>query len=275
LPLVNLSPDATNDYFADGLTGEIIRNLFIIEGLAVRSQTSSFVFKSKPQNVRDASRQLNVEYILEGSVFRSGQQLLIDVQLVRVRDDFALWSAKYDRELTDVFAIQDEISRGIVNRLRLKLGRGRRRYETSVEAYDFYLRARSFGIFNLRPAMQAVHEAIVKDPSFAPAYAGIASARAYRSGFDKFDPAAARGGDVADAGGRREGDSVGPFISRSTWRDGHGLRVRWTVGRVEKELPASAKRAAAIGSRLEHPLRGKLINRAPDSTAGRGGYVGY
>ena len=100
--------------------GEIIRNLSIIDGLAVRSQTSSFAFKGKPQNVRDVGKQLDAEYILEGSVLRSGQQLRINAQLVRVRDDFPLWSGKYDRELTDVFAIQDEISRGIVNELAVE-----------------------------------------------------------------------------------------------------------------------------------------------------------
>ena len=143
LPLTNLSQDPANDYFADGLTDEIIRNLSIIDGLAVRSQTSSFVFKGKPRNVREAGEQLQADYILEGSVLRSGQQLRINAQLVRVRDDFPLWSGRFDRELTDVLAIQDEISRGIVNSLRLKLGRGRRRYETSTEAYDLYLRDRS------------------------------------------------------------------------------------------------------------------------------------
>ena len=146
LPLVNLDRNPDHDYFADGLTGEIIRNLSIIDGLAVRSQTSSFAFKGKPQNVHDVGKQLDAEYVLEGSVLLSGQQLRINAQLVRVRDDFPLWSGKYDRELTDVFAIQDEISRGIVNGLRLKLGQGRRRYETSAEAYDLYLRARALQI---------------------------------------------------------------------------------------------------------------------------------
>ena len=136
LPLINLSEDPSSDYFADGLTGEIIRNLSIIEGLAVRSQTSSFAFKGKPRNIRDARKQLAVDYILEGSVLRSGQRLRINAQLVRVADDMPIWSGRYDRELTDVFAIQDQISRGIVNGLRLRLGYGRRRYETSVEAYD-------------------------------------------------------------------------------------------------------------------------------------------
>jgi TolB-like protein/Flp pilus assembly protein TadD len=186
LPLVNLSRDPGNDYFADGLTDEIIRNLSIIDGLAVRSQTSSFAFKGKPRNLREAGRQLGADYILEGSVLRAGQQLRINAQLVRVRDDLPLWSGRFDRELTDVFAIQDEISRGIVNGLRLKLGRGRRRYETSTEAYDLYLNARSLG--NDR-GIEVFQQAIAKDPSFAPAYAGLAAAHAFRSGLFRLDPA--------------------------------------------------------------------------------------
>jgi TolB-like protein len=191
LPLNNLSEDPGNDYFADGLTGEIIRNLSIIDGLAVRSQTSSFAFKGKQQNIRDAGKQLDAEYILEGSVFHSGQQLRINARLVRVRDDFPLWSGRYDRELTDAFAIQDEISRGIVNGLRLKLGRGRRRYETSTEAYDLYLRARALPIQHGQPGFDQsigpLEEAIAKDPSFAPAYAGLAMAYAVRSGQSRQD----------------------------------------------------------------------------------------
>src|SRR5215469_2584 len=143
LPLINLNQDPANDYFADGLTGEIIRNLSIIDGLAVRSETSSFTFKGKPQKARDAARQLEADYLVEGSVLRSGQQLRINAQLIRASDDYPLWSGRYDPEAIDIFAVQDEISRGIVNSLLLKLGRGRRRYETSAEAYDLYLRARA------------------------------------------------------------------------------------------------------------------------------------
>jgi adenylate cyclase len=127
LPLENLSHDPANDYFADGLTDELIRNLSLIEGLAPRSRTSSFAFKGKPRNVREVGTELDAEYILEGSVLRDGHQLRINAQLVRVRDDSPIWSGKFDRDLTDVFAIQDEIARGIINSLRLKLGAGRRR----------------------------------------------------------------------------------------------------------------------------------------------------
>src|SRR5262249_18703694 len=192
LPLNNLSEDSAHDYFADGLTGEIIRNLSIIDGLSVRSQTSSFAFKGKPKNMREAGKQLQADYIVEGSVQRAGQQVRITAQLIRVSDDVSLWSGRFDRELTDIFAIQDEISLGIVNSLRLKLGGGRRRYETSAEAYDLYLQARALGIQSLAGEERSVapfEAAIAKDPSFAPAYAGLASAHVARSGDGGFDVA--------------------------------------------------------------------------------------
>ena len=185
LPLENTSHDPANDYFADGLTDELIRNLSIIDGLAVRSRTSSFALKGRAHNIRDAARQLQAEYILEGSVLRAGPRLRIDIQLVRARDDLPVWSGRFDRESADVFAIQDEIALGIVNNLRLKLGHGRRRYETSIEAYDLYLRARALP--NQRDRDEAVKAAAVyrqvidKDPLFAPAYAGLAAAYAASS----------------------------------------------------------------------------------------------
>jgi TolB-like protein/tetratricopeptide (TPR) repeat protein len=185
LPLENTTHDPANEYFADGLTDELIRNLSIIDGLAVRSRTSSFGLKGKAGSIRDAGRQLAADYILEGSVLRAGQRLRIDVQLIRVRDDFPIWSGRFDHELTDVFAIQDEISVGIVNHLRLNLGRGRRRYETSIDAYDLYLRARTQSDQRDRaPALQVegiYRQVIAKDPGFAPAYAGLASAYAASS----------------------------------------------------------------------------------------------
>jgi TolB-like protein len=184
LPFTNLSADPGDEYFADGLTDEIIRNLSIIDGLAVRSQTSSFTFKGKSRNLREVGSQMGADYILEGSVLRLGQQLRINAQLVRVRDDSPLWSARYDRELTDLLAIQDEISRGIVNSLRLKFGRGRRRYETSTEAYDLYLHARATAthLFSGDSEIASLFEkAIAKDPSLAPAWAGLAGAYAAQS----------------------------------------------------------------------------------------------
>jgi len=191
LPLLNLSHDGANEYFADGLTGEIIRDLSLIDGLAVRSQTSSFAFKGKSRNIREAGAQLGADYILEGSVFRVGQRVRINAQFIRVRDDFALWSGTYDRDLTDVLGVQDELSRGIVNSLRLKLGRGRRRYEISAAAYDYYLRARALIIQRGTPgwddSVPLFERSIEKDGSFAPAYAGLAIAHVYRSAHAQWD----------------------------------------------------------------------------------------
>ncbi len=118
LPLENLSIQPGGEHFADGLTDEIIRDLSVIDGLAVRSRTSSFALKGQPRNVR-AAKQLDVEYLVEGSVLREDGRLRINAQLIRARDDTPLWSARYERESKDVFVIQDEISRSIVNELRL------------------------------------------------------------------------------------------------------------------------------------------------------------
>jgi TolB-like protein len=179
LPFENLNHDAAEDYLADGLTDELIRNLSAFDGLAPRSRTSSFALKGKPRNIRQAGRELAADYIVEGSVLRSGERLRINAQLVRAYDDSPVWSGKFERPASDALAIQDEISRTIVNNLRVKLGRGRRHYEASAEAYDLYLRARAAG---LRNSVGLFQQAIAKDPSFAPAYAGLASSYAYRSG---------------------------------------------------------------------------------------------
>ena len=197
LPLENLTPVPGSDYFADGLTDEIIRNLSVIDGLTVRSRTSSFALKGRPRNVQEAGRLLAVGYLVEGSVLRTAGRLRVNAQLVRVRDGLALWAGKFDRDLTDVFAVQDEISLGIVNNLRLRLGRGRRRYESSVEAYDLFLRAhvltvptalveQPVGPANMpgsrfEHSVRSFERALEKDPSFAPAWAGLAATHAMRS----------------------------------------------------------------------------------------------
>jgi eukaryotic-like serine/threonine-protein kinase len=185
LPLQNLSAEPDSDYFVDGLTDEIIRNLAVIKGLEVRSRTSSFAFKDKPRNLQDVGEQLGVNLVVEGSILRSGKSLRINAQLVRVAGDVPLWAERFDRELNDIFAIQDEISRAIVNKLRLTLGTGQRRYDTNLEAYELYLRARVLvgrgGYFSAQQAIKLFEQAIARDPSFAPAYAGLANAYAAAS----------------------------------------------------------------------------------------------
>lgn len=198
LPLANLSQQPDTDYFVDGLTDEIIRNLSMIDGLAVRSRTSSFNFNGNAHNARDAGRQLDADYLLEGSVHRDADHVRVNARVVRVADGTAVWANKFDRPTTDIFAIQDEISLGIVNSLRLNVGRGRRRYETSLRAYDLYLRARvtATAADALRPDprrapetpnqrfrrnIEAFEQAVQQDPAFAPAFAGLALVYAVRS----------------------------------------------------------------------------------------------
>ncbi len=181
LPFKNLSSEADSDYFSDGLTVEIIHNLSLIDGLEVKSETSSFAFKGAPRKLREVGSQLGASLVLEGSVLRAGDKLRINAQLVRVSDDIPLWSGSFDRELKDVFAIQNEISRSIVNELRLKLGKGQRRYNTNLEAYDLYLKAETLANLHsaeLPQSIQLFEEVIAKDPDFAPAHAGLAIAYA-------------------------------------------------------------------------------------------------
>ena len=180
LPLKNLSAEPDSDYFVDGLTDEIIRNLAGIKGLEVRSRTSSFAFKDKARNLRDVGEQLGVDYVVEGSILRSGSRLRINAQLAQVAGDVPLWTDRFDRELKDVFAIQDEISRAIVDKLRLTLGRRHRRHDISFEAYEAYLRGRYFwnqrSAEGLKKAIEHFQAAVRLDPGYADAYAGIAGA---------------------------------------------------------------------------------------------------
>jgi TolB-like protein/Flp pilus assembly protein TadD len=197
--LKNLSAEPDSDYFSDGLTDELISNLSVIDGLQVKSQTSSFAFKDKPRDIHTIGSQLGANLILEGSVLRAGERLRVNVQLVRVSDDYPLWSGRFERELKDIFAVQDEISLSIVNELRLNLGQGRRRYNTDLETYDLYLKA--LVLANQMPggddesiaaSIPLFEAAIVRDPNFAPAYAGIADAYSYISASPRgFSPEAA------------------------------------------------------------------------------------
>ncbi len=186
LPLKNLSAEPDSEYFVDGLTDEIIRNLAVVQGLEVRSRTSSFAFKDKPRNVREVGQQLGANLVVEGSVLRAGNKLRVNAQLIQVAGDVPLWSDSFDRELKDIFAIQDEISLAIVNKLRLTLGRGQRRYDTNVEAYELYLK----GLTLLErvdhreasaKSAELFQQVIDTDPNFAPAYAGLANAYASMS----------------------------------------------------------------------------------------------
>jgi serine/threonine protein kinase/Flp pilus assembly protein TadD len=183
LPFADMSPEKDQDYFCEGIAEELINGLGRIENLRVASRTSSFQFKGTSADVREIGRQLGVAHILEGSIRKAGNQLRITAQLVNVSDGYRLWSDRYDREMKDIFAIQDEIAESIVNALEVTLSPKERRAiqnvaTRQVEAYDLYLRGRKYFYELSRASLEYARElysnAIEIDPNYALAYAGIA-----------------------------------------------------------------------------------------------------
>jgi eukaryotic-like serine/threonine-protein kinase len=182
LPFVNLSHDEETEYFSDGLTDELIHLLSQVRGLMVVSHTSAFEFKGKSLDIRSIAARLNVGSILEGSVRRAGNRLRITAQLTDAVAGYHRWSERYDRELKDIFAIQEEIALSIVNLLKVKqkaeIVPFKPRYEGNIEAHACYLRGRYFSAQKteegFRKARQAFQEAIAIDANCAPAYAGLA-----------------------------------------------------------------------------------------------------
>jgi TolB-like protein/DNA-binding winged helix-turn-helix (wHTH) protein/Tfp pilus assembly protein PilF len=188
LPFTNLSAGTDSDAFADGLTDEIIRSLAVIQGLQVRSRTSSFEFKNAPRNLREVGRQLGATLVVEGSVLGTGTKKRVNAQLIDVATDVPLWAGRFDRDITsssDVMFILDEISRAIVNKMRLTLGRGQRRYDLDLETYELYLHGRAMisrgGVPNLEKAAEIFQQVLDRDAAFAPAQAGLANAYALMS----------------------------------------------------------------------------------------------
>jgi adenylate cyclase len=183
LPFVNMSGEAENEYFSDGISEEILNLLVKLPKLRVASRTSSFAFKGKDFDIPEVARRLNVSTVLEGSVRRAGDRVRITGQLIETSTDSHLWSETYDRELKDVFAIQDDIAQSIVEALQMTLTPKDRRAlqyvaTSNPEAYDYYLRGRKFlyGMTarNFQHAIQMYDKAIELDPNYANAYAGIA-----------------------------------------------------------------------------------------------------
>jgi TolB-like protein len=183
LPFANLSADPENEYFTDGMAEEIISALTKIQSLRVISRTSSFVFKGKNESIGDIGKTLKVSTVLEGSVRKMGNRLRLTAQLVNVADGSNLWSEKYDREIEDIFAIQDDISAAIVKALRVILTEGEKQQiaksrTENVQAYDYYLRGRQYfhqlRRKSLEYARQMFNKAIEIDPDYARAWAGVA-----------------------------------------------------------------------------------------------------
>ena len=185
LPFANLSADAEQEYFCDGIAEEIINSLAHLDGMRVIARTSSFAFKGRNEDVREMGRQLGVGTLLEGSVRRSGNRLRVTTQLVNVADGCHLWSERFDREMEDVFAIQDEISLAVTDALKLRLlGEDKakvvKRHTVNFNAYKAYMKGRYHWFIrsssDVEKAIEYLEKAVEIDPEYALAYAGLADA---------------------------------------------------------------------------------------------------
>src|SRR5580658_519745 len=181
LPFANLSADKENEYFSDGLAEEIINALTHVRGLKVTARTSAFAFRGENQDIRKIAETLNVRTILEGSVRRAGSRIRVSAQLVNAADGYHLWSERYDAEMADVFAVQDEIASAIASALKLKLSAelDNRRHVPTLPAFEALLKGRHYQFDGTREGIERSKEyfenAIALDPEYALAHAALAS----------------------------------------------------------------------------------------------------
>jgi TolB-like protein/Tfp pilus assembly protein PilF len=197
LPFEDMSPQKDQEYFCDGMTEEIINALTHVESLKVIARTSSFAFKGKQKDMREIGRKLDVETLLEGSIRKDGKQLRITAQLIKVTDGSHIWSEKFDREMVDIFAIQDEISQAIVDNLEVKLLLKKnepilKHHTEDLAAYNLYLKGRYLinllSEENFKKGLECFNQAIALDPGYALAYTGIANYYTYLGWYSILSP---------------------------------------------------------------------------------------
>jgi TolB-like protein len=268
LPLANMSADPENEYFSDGMTEEIINALSKVPGVQVASRSSCFAFKGrKDVNVRQIGEKLGVSSLLEGSVRKVGNRIRIAAQLVSVDNGYQLWSETYDRQLEDIFAVQDEISRSIVDALKLQLAGDTAAVVAptkNLDAYTTYLKGRfhfhKFSEAGLRKAYDLFQNALLQDPGFARAYAGIADvwcdladdwvppSDAYPRAKSAAEQALQRDPELADAM-----ISIGKVLCWHEWKFLEGVRH---VERAVALSPNDAEAHWVLGTAL--PVVGRL-----------------
>jgi TolB-like protein/tetratricopeptide (TPR) repeat protein len=197
LPFINISPEPENEYFSDGLTEELLNMLAQVEGLRVPARTSSFAFKGRNTDIRKIGERLRVRTVLEGSVRKADERVMITAQLINVADGYHLWSGTYKRELKDIFTVQEEIARAIVGTLRVRLlggssARPTSQHTTDSASYTLYLKGRFFANRRsengFRKAIECFQDAVARDPAYALAYAGLADAYALLSDYNLLPP---------------------------------------------------------------------------------------
>ncbi|MGH7499913.1 MAG: protein kinase domain-containing protein [Gemmatimonadales bacterium] len=254
LPFADMSPTKDQDYFCEGIAEEIINALTKIDALQVASRSSAFAFKGKNQDIRLVGEQLNVATVMEGSVRKAGNRIRITAQLINVTDGYHLWSERYDRDLEDVFAVQDEIAANIVKALRLVLTDEEKRAierprAGNVEAYEFYLRGRQcFHQFREKPlqfARRMFNRAIELDPEYALAHAGIADCS---SQLYKYWDASAANLEQAESASRRALD-LAPELAEAHAARGFAL----TMSGSHEEANQQFETAIRLNPKLFEP----------------------
>ena len=198
LPFVNMSADPENEYFSDGITEELLNAFTKVDGLQVTSRTSSFAFKGKNTDIREIGIQLNVDRILEGSVRKSGNRVRITAQLINTADGYHIWSENFDRDITDIFEVQDEISSIIVNKCRVNLTAKEHEEKLvkvptqNLEAYTLFLKGLHFynkiTPKNVKKSIEFFDKAIELEPDYAYAYAMAAEAYAFLGSTGQMQP---------------------------------------------------------------------------------------
>jgi TolB-like protein len=198
LPFVNMSADKENEYFSDGITEEILNTLAKVDGLMITSRTSAFAFKGKNEDIREIGKQLGVKNVLEGSVRKHGNKVRVTAQLINVEDGYHKWSDVYDRNLEDIFAVQDEIASAIGDQMRksLKIIKPKSHITKlpmeNIDAYNLYLK----GMFywnkwspeNVQKAINLYEEAIEKEPNFALPYTGLSACNVFLGAVGIYPP---------------------------------------------------------------------------------------
>jgi len=198
LPFVNMSADPDNEYFSEGISEEIINALTRVEGLSVTARTSSFALKNQEIDIREAGKMLGVSFVLEGSVRKAGNRVRVTAQMINANDGFHIFSEVYDRDLQDIFVVQDEISQKIANRLRENLNEAPKKTTDGhiptehLEAYDLYLNGRYHlykgSIEGLKDSIRYFKKAIKLAPDFALPYTGLSMVYSHMSAFRTEDP---------------------------------------------------------------------------------------
>lgn len=198
LPFVNMSADSENEYFSDGVTEEILNALARVDGLLVTSRTSSFAFKGKSYDIREIGRQLGVKTVLEGSVRKAGNKVRVTAQLIDTRNGYHRWSESYDRNIEDIFAVQDEIAKTITNKLKESFSlypsnkRMVKTHTSNMDAYNLFLKSSYYWYrwtpTDIKKSLELLENAIKLDPNFSLAYSSLSACYVYLGAMGHLPP---------------------------------------------------------------------------------------